>query len=120
MPTDHVITRPSPDDGTTFQLRDYFSSLLGAAIRFDWIRRTRVDGDDWTAPDVPLGEDSESYLLRVISNTTVLREEVLATPSWTYDLAAQRADGVAPGDRVEVAQLSARYGAGLSSGLELV
>jgi hypothetical protein len=28
VPTDLVITRPSPDDGTTFQLRDYFSSLL--------------------------------------------------------------------------------------------
>ena len=95
------------------------SGPLGEVIRFDWIRRTRIDGDDWTAPEVPLGEDSESYLLRVMSGSAVLREEILTTPSWTYDLAAQAADGVAPGDRVEVAQLSARFGAGLFAGLEL-
>ena len=28
---------------------------------FNWIRRTRLDGDDWTLPDVPLNEETESY-----------------------------------------------------------
>ena len=93
---------------------------LGADVTLSWIRRTRIDGDDWTAPEVPLGEESESYLLRVISGSTVLREEILTTAAWTYDPAAQSADGVVPGDRVEVAQLSRRFGAGLFAAVALV
>jgi hypothetical protein len=30
-------------------------------ISISWIRRTRSGGDNWEAPDVPLGEESESY-----------------------------------------------------------
>ena len=32
-------------------------------LQISWIRRTRTGGDDWTAPDVPLGEDREKYRL---------------------------------------------------------
>jgi len=50
----------------------------------------------------------------------VLREELLDSPGWSYPVAAQTADAVAPGDRVEVAQISARYGAGAATVLRLV
>ena len=78
----------------------------------DWIRRTRVDGDNWTLPDVPLGETYEAYRVRVVSGGLVLREETITEPTWTYDVVAQALDGaVAPFD-IEIAQISDLYGPG--------
>lgn len=84
----------------------------GSDMGLRWIRRTRIDGDSWDLPEVPLGEELETYRIRVISGAAVLREEIAATPAWSYSAAQQAGDGFAPGDRIEVAQLSARYGAG--------
>ncbi|MGJ8628335.1 MAG: baseplate multidomain protein megatron [Sulfitobacter sp.] len=86
---------------------------------FSWIRRTRVDGDAWDAPEVPLGEESESYLVRVLQGETVLREVVVGSASWTYTNAAQTADGAAAGYTISVAQISATYGAGLAKRLDI-
>ncbi|MEM8653608.1 MAG: glycoside hydrolase/phage tail family protein [Pseudomonadota bacterium] len=83
---------------------------VGVAAR--WIRRTRLDGDDWDLPDVPLGEDTESYTVRVLQSGQVVRETVVAEPSWIYDTASQAADGISGSFDVAVAQNSARYGAG--------
>ncbi|MCV6587112.1 MAG: glycoside hydrolase/phage tail family protein [Marinibacterium sp.] len=85
----------------------------GGDLTLSWIRRTRIDGDSWDLPDVPLGEESERYLLRIRRGGTVLREAEIGLPGWTYSTAAQGADGVLPGDSWEVAQVSARYGPGL-------
>ncbi len=85
---------------------------LGSDMALTWIRRTRIDGDSWDLSEVPLGEESEAYRIRVLSGATVLREETSASPQWSYSAASQAADGVSAGDRLEVAQLSARYGAG--------
>ena len=87
----------------------------GGALTLRWIRRTRVDGDSWDLADVPLGEDNESYRVRVLSGTQVLREETVAAPVWTYSSAAQSTDGAAGVITLDVAQLSARFGAGLSA-----
>ncbi|MTI03584.1 glycoside hydrolase/phage tail family protein [Roseibium sp. RKSG952] len=78
----------------------------------DWIRRTRIDGDDWSGLDVPLGEESESYLVRVRSNGAVLREAVTNTPNWQYTSAMKTEDGLAGAYDFEVAQVSASFGAG--------
>ena len=86
---------------------------------FSWIRRTRLDGDAWDAPEVPLGEESESYLVRVLQGETVLREIVVGSASWTYTSAAQTADGAAGGYTISVAQISATYGAGLAKRLDI-
>ncbi len=77
-----------------------------------WIRRTRIGGDRWDTPDVPLGEEAERYLVRVVQGETTLREETASVPEWTYTAAAQAGDG--PGGAVEfqVAQISAHYGPG--------
>ena len=87
--------------------------VRGRAV--SWIRRTRIGGDGWDGADVPLGEDSESYLLRLLRDGTLLYREVLAVPQWQAP--AGLWDGVAEGGDfvVDVAQLSAVYGPGPSA-----
>lgn len=82
----------------------------GGDLRLRWLRRTRIDGDSWQASDVPLGEERERYLLRLRSAGTVLHEETLSAPEWLYDAARRAADG--PEVVIEVAQISASFGAG--------
>lgn len=95
------------------------NGALGGDITVTWIRRTRVDGDSWESEDVPLGEDFEAYRLRVLSGAEVLREERLSAPIWSYSAGDQLADGVGDGDQIEVAQISARFGAGAVATLRL-
>ncbi|ANP35252.1 phage host specificity protein [Phaeobacter gallaeciensis] len=85
---------------------------LGGAIQVSWIRRTRIEGDSWDLQEVPLGEAREEYLLRVLRGPVVLREVTLSAPGWSYSAVMQVADGALPGDRIEVAQVSDRFGAG--------
>ncbi|MCQ0091524.1 glycoside hydrolase TIM-barrel-like domain-containing protein [Roseovarius sp. M141] len=85
----------------------------GGAVDVSWIRRTRIDGDRWDTPEVPLGEESESYLLRVIKDGAVLRETVLTAPEWLYAAPMQDADGAVMPFEVHVAQISAKFGAGV-------
>ncbi|MCV6593728.1 MAG: glycoside hydrolase/phage tail family protein [Silicimonas sp.] len=77
-----------------------------------WIRRSRIDGDNWDLPDVPLGEAYEAYLVRVLSGGEVLREETVESPGWTYEAAEVAADGALPEFEIEVAQISDLYGPG--------
>ncbi|WP_170523297.1 baseplate multidomain protein megatron [Ruegeria arenilitoris] len=86
---------------------------------FTWVRRTRIDGDDWDVLDVPLGEESETYLIRIRSGGALVREEIATTPIWTYSAAAQSSDGVAGLYEVEVAQVSASYGPGAAASLSV-
>jgi hypothetical protein len=85
----------------------------GGGLAISWVRRTRINGDSWNAANVPLGEVTESYLLRVIDGAVVRREVTLAAPNWTYSATARLADGIFGGYRIEVAQISESYGPGL-------
>ena len=90
-----------------------------AGIDLTWIRCTRIDGDIWDGVDVPLGEDTESYLVRVRKAGAIVRETLVTEPSWTY-ADALIADDIASGEfKVTVAQISARFGAGPDTGLTL-
>ncbi|SEO50929.1 hypothetical protein SAMN04490248_10670 [Salinihabitans flavidus] len=80
---------------------------------WSWIRRTRIDGDEWDLPEVPLGEESEVYVVRVMQGSMILREAVTTTPNWIYTAAEKADDGVSVPYEVHVAQISARFGAGL-------
>ncbi|MFT6673957.1 MAG: hypothetical protein ACJAVM_000128 [Sulfitobacter sp.] len=84
-------------------------------LAVSWIRRSRIEGDNWDQPEVPLGEESESYLLQVRMGSLFLRQETITAPNWTYSAAAQAADGIAAPYQISVAQVSALYGAGLPS-----
>ncbi len=101
-------------------LRPYAPVHLRARMRADggldlgWVRRTRIDGDSWTGPDVPLGEEVESYLVRVLTQGNMLREQIVDAPQWHYPAQKLTGDGIGAGDALmlEVAQLSRRFGPG--------
>ncbi len=85
-------------------------------VRFTWVRRTRVGGDDWASPQTPLGEAREAYRFELLGAGV--------TPVWAQEAAAPEivlpaADEAvlfpdAPKARfvVRVAQLSDAFGPG--------
>ena len=85
----------------------------GAALELRWTRRTRIGGDSWQGYDVPLGEENERYLLRVMQGEAILREVELGNPAWSYPPAQQAGDGVVGAFTVAVAQISGSFGPGL-------
>ncbi len=84
-----------------------------------WVRRTRVDGDNWASPDVPLGEGYESYVIRVRNASTIIREATANVPQWTYTASDQASDAVSGLITLEVAQISERFGAGLFARIDI-
>lgn len=86
----------------------------GAGIVFDWIRRTRIDGDSWDLVEVPLGEEGERYELGVLAGEALLRTEIVNVPEWTYPAAQELADFGAPQQEIGLSlrQLSATVGRG--------
>lgn len=62
---------------------------------FGWTRRSR-NGWRWASGgDVPLGEESERYAVRVLQGGAVVRAGESATPQWQYDAGMIAADGMA-------------------------
>ena len=95
------------------------SVLATGDVAVNWVRRTRIDGDSWASLDVPLGEDSETYEIRVVKGGAVVRQENASVPAWTYSSAAQAADGVTSPYAIEVAQVSTRFGPGIFRKVDL-
>ncbi len=83
-------------------------------LHLSWIRRTRRDGDSWDGVDVPLAEETERYLVRVIVEDAIKRELQIDAPTWIYASAEQSADGFGAGSYITVAQISAVFGAGVA------
>ena len=85
----------------------------GGDLTVGWIRRTRIDGDSWEGYDVPLGEESELYLVRVLSDGLVRRETTTPVSGWVYTAAERVSDGLSAGSfEVQVAQVSTLFGPG--------
>ena len=76
------------------------------------MRRTRIDGDSWQSFEVPLGEDTELYHLRVMDGANLLRELDVASPDWTYSAGDIASDGASGVVTIEIAQISTRFGIG--------
>ncbi|TCP42323.1 baseplate multidomain protein megatron [Rhodovulum marinum] len=100
-------------------LRPYAPCHLSAqadvegTLVISWIRRTRIDGDNWASVEVPLGEDREAYQVRVIgAGGAVLRQATTTVPTWTYSALMRTADAGQGPVAVEVAQLSDQFGPG--------
>nr|WP_323036095.1 glycoside hydrolase/phage tail family protein [Pararhodobacter sp.] len=91
----------------------------GADLSVAWTRRTRLGGDSWEGYDVPISEESEAYLVRVLYNGTVVREVPVSVPHYVYSNADQAADGVAGAFTLSVAQLSGTFGPGLFASLSV-
>ncbi|ETW13994.1 hypothetical protein ATO8_03851 [Roseivivax marinus] len=105
-------------------LRPYAPAHLRVAaeaggLRAAWVRRTRIDGDDWSLAEVPLGEETEAYRVRVIRDGTILREATVSGPRWDYGAAALSGDLSGGPVTLRVAQLSARFGDGPEARLDL-
>ncbi|WP_449301381.1 GTA baseplate fiber-binding domain-containing protein [Paracoccus broussonetiae] len=80
--------------------------------RISWIRRTRIEGDGWEGPDVPLGEAREQYAARLVRNGAILLEAVLDAPQWNVPAESWNAAVSGGAFAVEIAQLSEVFGAG--------
>lgn len=119
-----VIARAEAFDG--IGLRPYRVAHLrrtgafGSDVLLSWTRRTRIDGDSWQSLEVPLGEESEAYLLQVRQGATLLREVTVTGPGWIWTSAMQLADAPAAGTvQLQVAQLSPRFGPGPFAALDI-
>ena len=83
----------------------------GGEYRVSWVRRSRIGGKWRDEADVPLGEAAESYNVLVISaGATVSNTTTSASP---LDVTA------APGDIVQVYQMSALVGRGFAAQITL-
>ncbi|WP_295696519.1 glycoside hydrolase/phage tail family protein [uncultured Maricaulis sp.] len=96
-------------------------SRTATGVALAWIRQTRTGGDDWSAPDVPLGEAVEAWQV-------ILVGDGVAAPALTPDSAALSLSdaaltglfGALPGHLLaRVAQISARIGPGREASAEL-
>ncbi len=81
-------------------------------LHFNWKRRTRIDGDSWQSSEVPLGEESESYRIRVLVTSSIIAEYTTALPQFVYSAAMRATDGVGGPFELAVAQVSATFGPG--------
>ena len=64
------------------------------AVRLAWTRRTRIDGDSWAGTDVPLGEEREAYVVRVIERRrSCSGRRRRMRPPWRYPPEEQAGDG---------------------------
>lgn len=88
----------------------------GSGVTFTWIRRTRIEGDGWEG-EVPLGEDSEAYVVDILDGGDVVRTLNATTPSALYAAADELADfgAVQASLNVRVMQLSATVGRGFAA-----
>jgi hypothetical protein len=84
-------------------------SLSGRQIT--WVRRGRIESDGWDGTDIPLGEDSESYLVQLEQDGRVIFEtQTDRTFASLSDLAwIQLKSGIAT---VRVCQMSRTFGRG--------
>ena len=82
------------------------------SVSLDWVRRTRIDGDNWASMNVPLGEESELYHLEFRSNGQLFREATCTQQGFVYSQAMQVSDAVSGNVEISVAQVSASFGPG--------
>ena len=102
-------------------LRPWSVSHIGAVrapsgdVAVRWVRRTRFAGDAWTPDTVPLNEEREAYVVRVLGpDGSAARTASVTAPAWTYPASAQTADFGAPQPAYtfSIAQESALFGPG--------
>jgi hypothetical protein len=83
-------------------------------LSISWIRRTRSGGDNWELPEVPLGEDAETYEVDVLDGTNVTRTLSVSSPVALYSSADQIADfgSVQSAVSIKVYQINTLFGRG--------
>nr|WP_317208264.1 hypothetical protein [Rhizobium halophilum] len=61
-------------------------------IRLSWVRRGRLDADDWAAADIPLDEPEERYRVEILHGMDVRRAVNVPAPAFLYAAADEIAD----------------------------
>lgn len=86
----------------------------GGDLAISWIRRARVGGDNWELPEVPLGEDAETYEIDILDGSDVKRTLTAMSPTAIYSSADQIADfgSVQSAVSVKVYQTNTLFGRG--------
>jgi hypothetical protein len=84
-------------------------------VAFSWIRRGRIDADNWEAGEIPLGEETEQYRVTVFAvSGESLRTQTVPQPGWIYEAAAIQSDLGSTVTEIEIAvsqhSLSAGWG----------
>jgi hypothetical protein len=84
-------------------------------VAITWIRRGRVDADNWIPADIPPDEPSERYRLQLIRDGEIVREVEVTEPAWLYPSADELADfpGLQSQIQVEIAQIGQRIPLGI-------
>jgi hypothetical protein len=84
-------------------------------LTITWVRRTRAQVRMLGGQAIPLAEEREEYEIEIYDGATVVRViHVLDSIDYVYSAAAQTADGLTPGDPVDliIYQISAAVGRG--------
>ena len=82
-----------------------------------------LSADTWDGLDIPLGEESEQYHVRVLRSGQTVIELTTSSPKATISnahITAHQLDIDAQAISIEVAQISNTYGPGVSAVLEVV
>jgi GTA TIM-barrel-like domain/Putative phage tail protein len=85
-------------------------------VQLNWIRRTRFGGDNWELAEIPLNEESEAYVVEILSGLTVKRSFTVSASSLLYPAALEVSDFGVPQSllRLRIRQISASVGPGLA------
>ena len=67
--------------------------MSGGDLEIDWVRTTRIGGENFQAVDVPLAEEHERYRLEIRQGGTPLRSIEIDGSAYDYTSAMQSADG---------------------------
>lgn len=86
--------------------------LNNGDLSFHWIRRGRVDADNWMGADIPLGEESELYQVEVWQSGALVRNARVQASSWKYFNAERLAELSANEFQIRVAMVSTKTGTG--------
>ena len=91
------------------------------AVMISWIRRDRINGDDWAALEIPMNEASEAYEVAITSNLPGdLTISVSNTSLIVSSDELEQAFGALPDDlTIAVSQISATVGAGPAARIQL-
>jgi len=83
-------------------------------VQISWRRRSRIDGEDWAAVDIPLGEADEAYEVDVLDSGSVEATLIANSPSVLLTAAEETAifGGPVQSIHVLVYQISQAYGRG--------
>lgn len=57
-----------------------------------WVRRSRIDADDWQPADIPADETEERYRVVVLNDSTEVRTVEVGVPRWIYSAIDELSD----------------------------